>query len=56
MKCNNKGIPVNTILLKEKAIELSEKYDIKELKCSSGFIERFKKSDVSNSIVIPYLV
>ncbi len=46
MKCNNKGIPVNTILLKEKAIEFSEKYDIKKFKRSNGFIQRFSKKEV----------
>ncbi len=42
-KCNTIGIPVNTLLLKEKANEFAIKLGYTEFKSSEGFISRFKK-------------
>lgn len=43
LKCNTIGIPVNTLLLKEKANEFAIKLGYTEFKSSEGFISRFKK-------------
>ncbi len=41
-KSNSCRIPVNTILLKEKANQLAIQYKYTDFKASNGFIDRFK--------------
>ncbi len=47
-KCNLNGLPINSVLLKEKANEIANKLNYTEFNCSNGFIDRFK---VRNSVV-----
>ncbi len=49
-KTNSQGIPINTLLLKEKAKELAITNNIPDFKCSNGFIERF---NVRNEVIFP---
>ncbi len=41
--CNSKGLPINSLLLKEKAIQIAKSLKIVDFNCSNGFIDRFKK-------------
>jgi hypothetical protein len=41
-KCNNEGIPINTLLLKEKTNRLANENSINNFKASNGFISRLK--------------
>ena len=42
-KAPTDGLPINSIVLKEKAIEIAKKLGINEFVGSNGFIDRFKK-------------
>jgi hypothetical protein len=39
---SNEGLPVNTAILKEKAIQLANSYGFTDFKASTGFIDKFK--------------
>ncbi len=41
-KCNNEGIPINTLLLKEKTNRLANENSMNNFKASNGFISRLK--------------
>jgi hypothetical protein len=41
--CNSKGLPINSLLLKEKANQIAKNLKIVDFNCSNGFIDRFKK-------------
>lgn len=42
-ECNSKGVPINTILLKEKAKEIAKHFNYSDFNASNGFIGRFKE-------------
>lgn len=42
-KAPTDGLPINSIVLKEKAIEIAKKLGLNEFVASNGFIDRFKK-------------
>ena len=39
---NSKGLPINTLILKEKAIQLAEQRGIEKFNASNGWISKFK--------------
>ena len=41
--CSNSGLAINSVFLKNKALEIAEKENIKDFRASNGYIDNFKK-------------
>jgi flagella basal body P-ring formation protein FlgA len=45
-ECNSLGVPIDTHILREKAIQISKQLNITDFKASNGYIDRFKQRNM----------